>query len=52
MPSASSSPSDAEHHDIIVVGAGISGICAAYHLRTKFPEKSVIVLEGRPSIGG
>jgi monooxygenase len=41
-----------EHHDVIIVGAGLSGIGAACHLRRKFPGKSVAVLEGRGAIGG
>jgi cation diffusion facilitator CzcD-associated flavoprotein CzcO len=41
-----------EHVDVLVVGAGISGICAAYHVQTKCPEKTLAVLEARDSIGG
>ena len=41
-----------EHVDVIVVGAGISGIGAAYHLQTTSPDRSFILLEGRPDIGG
>ncbi len=41
-----------EHFDVIVVGAGISGIDAAYNLRTRCPEKSFVVLEGLESFGG
>jgi cation diffusion facilitator CzcD-associated flavoprotein CzcO len=42
----------AEHFDVLVAGAGISGIDAAYHLRQRCPEKSFIVLEGHESFGG
>ena len=42
----------AEHVDVVVVGAGISGIGAAYHLQTKSPDRSFVMLEGRPDIGG
>ena len=35
------------HFDVIVIGAGISGIGAGYHLQTKCPEKSYAILEGR-----
>ena len=41
-----------EHVDVLVVGAGISGISAAHHLQTQCPEKSFLILEGRNSIGG
>jgi cation diffusion facilitator CzcD-associated flavoprotein CzcO len=42
-----------EHtYDIIIVGAGISGIGTAYWLQKKCPEKRVLILEARGSIGG
>ncbi len=41
-----------EHVDVLVVGAGISGIGAAYHLQTSSPDRSFVILEGRPDIGG
>ena len=40
------------HFDVLVVGAGISGIGAGYHLQTKCPGKSYAILEGRDTIGG
>ena len=40
------------HFDVIVIGAGISGIGAGYHLQTKCPGKSYAILEGRDTIGG
>jgi len=40
------------HKDIIVVGAGISGIAAGYNLQKKSPNKSFVILEGRDSLGG
>ncbi len=42
----------AEHFDVLVVGAGLSGIGAGYHLQTKCPGKSYLILEGRDCIGG
>lgn len=39
-------------YDVIVVGAGLSGIGAAYHLQTECPNKSFTVLEARSRIGG
>ncbi len=41
-----------DHVDVIVVGAGISGIGAGYHLQDKSPDRSYVILEGRPEIGG
>ena len=39
-------------HDVIIVGAGLSGIGAAYHIQTHCPELSYTVLEGRSAMGG
>lgn len=41
-----------EHFDVVVVGAGISGIGAAYHLQTMSPSRRFVVLEARKDIGG
>ncbi|RLE25876.1 MAG: FAD-containing monooxygenase EthA [Actinobacteria bacterium] len=41
-----------EHFDVLVIGAGISGIGAGYHLQTNCPDKSYAILEGRDDIGG
>jgi monooxygenase len=41
-----------EHVDVLIVGAGLSGIGAAYHLQEKCPGKSYAILEGRGAIGG
>jgi len=38
--------------DVIVVGAGISGIGSAYRLQKECPDLSFAVLEGRPNLGG
>ena len=42
----------AEHVDVLIVGAGISGIAAAYYVQTRCPSKSYAILEGRSAIGG
>ena len=41
-----------EHVDVIVVGAGLSGIGGACHLKMYCPNKSFLILEGRDAIGG
>ena len=38
--------------DVLIVGAGISGIGAAYHLQTLCPDRTFTILEGRSDIGG
>jgi len=40
------------HFDVLIVGAGLSGIGAGFHLQQKCPGKSYVILEGRDCIGG
>jgi len=42
----------AEYFDVLIVGAGLSGIGAAYHLQAECPKKSYAILEGRQAMGG
>jgi len=41
-----------EHCDVIVIGAGLSGISAAWHLQNRCPDRTYAILEGREAIGG
>ncbi|KRA38797.1 MULTISPECIES: flavin-containing monooxygenase [unclassified Nocardioides] len=41
-----------DHVDVIIVGAGLSGIDAAYHVGKAFPDKSYALLDMRGSLGG
>src|SRR3712207_4099699 len=41
-----------KHVDVLIVGAGISGIDAAYRLKTRCPRKSWAILEARNRVGG
>ncbi len=41
-----------EHFDVLIVGAGISGVGAAYHLKDQCPDKSFVALESQESFGG
>lgn len=40
------------HQDVIIVGAGLSGIGAAYYLQSRCPGRTYTILEGRDAIGG
>jgi cation diffusion facilitator CzcD-associated flavoprotein CzcO len=42
----------AEHFDLLIVGAGISGIGSAFHLTTQLPGTSFVILEAQESFGG
>ena len=41
-----------EHFDVLIVGAGISGVGGAYHLTKQCPGTSFVVLEAQESFGG
>jgi cation diffusion facilitator CzcD-associated flavoprotein CzcO len=41
-----------EYFDVVIVGAGLSGVGAACHLQARCPGKSYVILEGRESMGG
>ena len=42
----------AEYFDVVIVGAGLSGIGAAWHLQDKCPDRRYLILEERESSGG
>jgi monooxygenase len=41
-----------EHVDVLIVGAGLSGIGAAHHLQRAFPSRNYVILESRDASGG
>jgi cation diffusion facilitator CzcD-associated flavoprotein CzcO len=40
------------HFDVVIIGAGLSGVNAAYRVQTRLPHASYTILEGRSEIGG
>ena len=51
IPADRTAPSD-EHVDVLIVGAGLSGIGAAYYLQREHPARSYAILEARGATGG
>ena len=41
-----------KHVNILIVGAGLSGIGAAYHIEKESPQKTYLILESRDQLGG
>lgn len=41
-----------EHYDVLIIGAGLSGVGAAHHIAEAFPQRSYAILEAREAIGG
>src|SRR6185503_7265465 len=51
-PVQRSTPAKCENFDVIIIGAGISGIGAAYHLTKQSPDRRFVILEALESFGG
>jgi cation diffusion facilitator CzcD-associated flavoprotein CzcO len=49
---AEAAPQEIEHFDVVIIGAGISGVGGAYHLTRQCPGTSFVVLESQKSFGG
>jgi monooxygenase len=49
---AEAAADDVPYVDVLIVGAGLSGIGQAYHLQTEAPDRTYLILEGRGDIGG
>src|ERR1700710_1413523 len=41
-----------EHVDVLIIGAGLSGIGAGHQIAEKFPDKTFAILESRDRLGG
>ena len=52
MEQAETTETVTEHVDVLIVGAGISGIGAAHHLKERFPGKSFAILDALEARGG
>jgi monooxygenase len=44
--------STSNYHDVVIIGAGLSGVGAACHLRAELPDTDFVILEGRERMGG
>lgn len=49
MPSIAQASPD---YDVLIIGAGLSGICSLYHIRKRFPQWRVKIIDNAPDVGG
>ncbi|KAF2824652.1 putative flavoprotein [Ophiobolus disseminans] len=47
-----SMPKTAPAYDVLIIGAGLSGVCSLYHIRKQFPGWKVKVIDNAPDVGG
>ncbi|WP_323122335.1 flavin-containing monooxygenase [Burkholderia alba] len=52
QPAAGGTTRTATDYDVLIVGAGLSGVGAAYHLRERCPSATFTILESRATMGG
>ena len=52
ITATASPPTPPEHVDVLIVGAGLSGVGAGWHLQDKLPGKTYVILEAREASGG
>jgi cation diffusion facilitator CzcD-associated flavoprotein CzcO len=52
LPGGRGGAMSVEHFDVLIIGAGLSGIGAGYYLQDRLPGKSYAILEGRAELGG
>jgi len=52
LPRVTANGESTEHLDVLIVGAGLSGIGAAHHLQEAFPARSYAIFEAREELGG
>ena len=41
-----------KEYDLVIVGAGLSGLSSAYHIKKKYPDLSILIVEGKDRVGG
>ena len=52
MAREEAAPDGVPHHDLIIIGAGITGVAGAYFFKKRHPTKTLLVLEARDAAGG
>ena len=52
MPTREAQPGPITHVDVLIVGAGISGVCGAYYIRQNCPDQRFVILDSEETFGG